>query len=190
MKTHALALALLALLVLPARSLAQEATPTPDPMVYDDPAMHYAAPAGAHPVTQQQHIALSDLSQDPTNVATWVVVNGNPNDAKFISIVMESYTGSLDGFDSTYENNLRNDDPATLVKNKEYVQLQNGMPAIFLEVTQGSGFSTRKLFSYIWIDSQRAVVLSVTARLGALDADEAKHLLAGATAVRYPNDQP
>lgn len=189
MKRLALALALLTALAIPARSFGQEPTPTPDPMTYDDPAMHYAAPANAHPAMVQQHIDLSDLSQDPTTVASWVV-GTNLNNAKIISIVMESYTGNLDGFDSTYENSLRNDDPATLIKNREHTQLQNGMPALFLDVTLGSGFDTRKIFSYIWIDSQRAVVLSVMGKLGTIDETAAKQLLAGATAVRYPTDQP
>lgn len=187
MKASVFALALLATLALPARSFGQEATPTPNPLVYDDPAMHYAAPANAHAVTEQQHVALNDLSQDPTNVATWVV-GTNQDNAKVISIVLESYTGSLDGFDSTFENQLRGDDPATLVKNRERVFLQNRMPAIFLDVTEGSGFTTRKLFAYIWIDTQRAVVLSVSAKLGALDEQTAKQLLAGATAVQYPSE--
>lgn len=183
MKTYASALALLTALTLSASALAQDATPTPDPLVYDDAAMHYQAPAGAHLIGMKQ-ITLDELPQDPTPVATWVV--GTGNNARIISIVMQSFTGSLDGFDSTWENGLRNDDPATLVKNKERAQLQNGMPALFLDVTTGAGFSTRKIFAYLWIDSQRAVVLSVSATLSGLDANEAKRLLFGATAVRYP----
>ncbi|MGH7737853.1 MAG: hypothetical protein ACREMP_08310 [Candidatus Tyrphobacter sp.] len=188
MKTLAVIVAFAMVLAVQARAFAQETTPTPDPLTYDDPAMHYEAPAGAVLLSPMQHVALSDLSQDPTAVATWAV--GRGEDAKFISIIMESYTGDLDGFDSTYENSLRESDPATLVKHKEHALLANGMPALFLDVTQGAGFSTRKVYAYIWIDSQRAVVLTVQAHLGALDEASAKQLLAGATAVRYPTDQP
>lgn len=184
MKIYACALALLTALTLSSSALAQDATPTPDPLVYDDPAMHYQAPAGAHLIGMRQ-ITLDALSQDPTPVATWSI--GTRNNARIIAIVMQSFTGSLDGFDSTWENGLRNDDPATLVKSKERVQLQNGMPALFLDVTTGAGFDTRKIFAYIWIDTQRAVVLSVSATLSGLDANEAKRLLFGATAVQYPS---
>ncbi len=173
-------------LAVPALAAAQVAAPTPDPHEYDDPAMHYTAPADARLVGQMQHPTLQTLSQDPTPVATWVLGNTQYN-AKAISITMQSYTGSLDGFDSTYENALRADDPATLVKSKQPVLLQNGMPALFVEVTQGAGFQTRKIFAYLWIDSQRAIVLSVVASLGAIDEQSAKTLLAGATAVRYPS---
>ncbi len=190
MKAYAIAGLLLAAFMMPRSAFAQVPvpTPTPDPLVYNDPAMHYAAPAGAHLVGQIQTPTLATLSQDPTPIAAWIV--GSGQQMKVISIVMEAFNGDLDGFDSTYENALRSDDPATLVKNKEHVLLQNGMPALFLEVTQGSGFSTRKIFAYIWIDSQRAVVLSATSRLGVLDETSAKLLLAGATAVRYPSNQP
>jgi hypothetical protein len=172
-------------LAVPALAAAQDAAPTPDPHEYDDPAMHYTAPAAAHLVGQMQHPTLQTLSQDPTPVATWVLGTTQYN-AKAITITMELYSGSLDGFDSSYENALRADDPATLVKNKQHVLLQNGMPALFVEVTQGAGFQTRKIFAYLWIDSQRAVVLSVVSTLGGIDEDTAKALLAGATAVQYP----
>jgi hypothetical protein len=182
-------LALAAAVALPLLASAQDATPTPDPHEYDDPAMHYTAPSNSILMGTIAHPTLATLSQDPTVIARWVM-GRTQQDAKIISIVMESYTGSLDGFESSYSNELRGDDSSTLVKNKENVLLQNGMPAMFLDITQGSGFQTHKIFAYIWIDSQRAVVLSVEAMLGSLDADQARQLLAGATAVRYPMDQP
>ncbi len=180
-------LAMLAMLALPLIANAQVVapTPTPDPHVYDDPAMHYVAPANSIPLGEMQNPTLATLSQDPTTVARWGL-GRTEYDARMISISMELYSGSLDGFDSQYENALREADPATIVKNKELVQLSNGMPAYFLEVTQGAGFASRKIFAYIWIDSQRGVVLSVGSGLGVVDEDTAKQLLAGATAVRYP----
>jgi hypothetical protein len=64
------------------------------------------------------------------------------------------------------------------------------MPVYFVEVTQGAGFDTQKLFAYLWIDGQRGVVLGVSCGLGIIDADGAKQLLASVSAVRYPNDSP
>jgi hypothetical protein len=188
-KSISLAALFVAMLALPVIAGAQDqATPPADPLEYDDPAMHYAAPQGAKLVGDMEHPTLATLSQDPTPVARWVI--GSQQDIKVISIVMELYSGSLDGFETTYADELRSDDSSTLVKTKEAVMLQNGMPAMFLDVTQGSGFDTHKIYAYLWIDSQRAVILSVEAMLGYLDADQAKRLLAGATAVRYPMDQP
>lgn len=183
------ALALLASLVVPLALRAQVVAPTPDPLLYDDPAMHYVAPPGAVLIGGQMlHPTIAMLSQDPSVIARWVL--GDPPNQKIISIDMELFSGSLDGFDGTFENALRGDDPSTLVKKHEPALLQNGMPVEFLDVTQGSGFQTHKLYAYIWIDGQRGVVLSVEAGLGVLDTERAKQLIAGASAVRYPSDQP
>jgi hypothetical protein len=181
---------LVALFVLPAIAGAQDqgVAPPADPLEYDDAAMHYTAPQGAALVGNMQHPTLQTLSQDPTPVARWVL--GKDQNVKVISIVMELYSGSLDGFESTYADELRSDDSSTLIKSKTPVLLQNGMPAMFLDVTQGSGFDTHKIYAYLWIDSQRAVILSAEAMLGELESDQAKRLLAGATAVRYPANQP
>lgn len=192
MKRSSVSLAALfvALLALPAIAGAQDqnAAPPADPLEYDDAAMHYTAPQNAKLVGDIQHPTLATLSQDPTPVARWVI--GSNQDVKVISIVMELYSGSLDGFETTYADDMRSNDSSTLVKSKDTVMLQNGMPAMFLDVTQGSGFDTHKIYAYLWIDSQRAVILSVEAMLGYLEADQAKRLLAGATAVKYPSDQP
>ncbi len=193
MKKHLAILgALVFALVLPLVVAAQDEqpTPNPDPLDYNDPAMHYSAPANARLVGNINQVTLDDLGDDPTTIATWVIPAKNATDVKVISIMMESYTGDLDGWDSTYENALREQDSSADIKNKENVQLQNGMPAYFVEATLGSGFSTHKIFAYIWIDSQRGVVLSASAELGGIAEDEAKRLLAGATAVKYPGDQP
>jgi hypothetical protein len=186
MKMRALVVTLLAALCMPAFGAAQVTapTPTPDPLVYDDPGMHYVAPAGARLMGQMEEGTPDKLSQDPTTVATWLV--GTGRNTNIISISMELYSGDLDGFDSTFENTLRGEDSATLVKSKEHVFLSNPMPALFVDVTQGAGFSTHKIFAYIWIDRQRAVVLSDSCLLGGCDEDSAKRLLAGATAVAYP----
>ena len=193
MKKRFFVLGALALaLALPLMVAAQDETPTPnpDPLDYNDPAMHYSAPPNAKLVGTMNPVTLDNLGDDPTTIATWVIPARNQNDVKVISIMMESYTGNLDGWDSTYENALREQDSSADIKNKEHVMLQNGMPAMFVEATLGSGFDTHKVFAYIWIDTQRGVVLSISAPLGGVDEGQAKQLLAGATAVQYPSNQP
>ncbi len=193
MKKRLLVFGALALvLTIPLMVAAQDdtSTPNPDPLDYNDPAMHYSAPPEAKLVGNMMQVTLDQLNDDPTTVASWVIPGKSHTDVKVITIMMESYTGDLDGWDSTYENALREQDSSADIKNKEHVELQNGMPALFVEATLGSGFSTEKVFAYIWIDSQRGVVLSASAPLGGIDEDQAKQLLAGATAVKYPADQP
>lgn len=185
-----LAALVVALLALPAIVAAQDQAPPPaDPLEYDDAAMHYTAPQDAKLIGNIEHPTLATLTQDPTPVARWVL-GTNQQDLKVISIVMELYSGSLDGFETTYADEMRSNDSSTLIKSKDMVMLQNGMPAMFVDITQGSGFDTHKIYAYLWIDSQRAVILSVEANLGYLESDQAKRLLAGATAVKYPSDQP
>lgn len=184
-KISNVALVLLCVLLLPLIAHAQDASPPPDPLSYDDPAMHYAAPPGAVLLGGQMlHPTLDALSQDLMPIAQWVV--GRPPKIEVIALQMETFSGPLSGFVSQFENNLRGNDSATLVKHSELTQLTNGMPVEFIEVTQGAGFETHKIFAYLWIDGQRGVVLGVECTLGVTDADSARQLLTSATAVRYP----
>ena len=73
-RTALILLACAALVVAPRASLAQQTAPEPTPadwMVYDDPAMHFHAPAGFQPIGQRQ-IPINKLGEDPSVVAAWV----------------------------------------------------------------------------------------------------------------------
>ena len=71
-----------------------------------------------------------------------------------------------------------------------YVPPAPKVPASFVEVTSGSGFTTQKQYAVVWADGQRGIVLSESTRLGDAGPDEAKRVLHDVTAVRYPSDQP
>jgi len=77
-----------------------------------------------------------------------------------------------------------------LIRNKTPMALLNGMPASFVEVTSGSGFTTQKEYAIVWADGQRGIVLSESTRLGDAGPEEAKRLLHDVTATRYPAEQP
>ena len=171
------------LLLVPLGAFAQEATPKPNFQEFNDPAIHFVAPSSFRPVGQRQ-IALDDLSDDPQVVAGWV--SGDPSRPKRMLIQMQAYQGPLDGFESTYEQTLRNAFGDALIKNKEHTTLKNGMPAVYFEMTSGTGFDASKMFLYCWVDGVRGVVLSVTAQVGEMDTATAKQLLSNASAVRYP----
>ena len=184
MKRRALLL-LAALLAFPFASSAQEATPTPapiNPMVYDDPGMHFQAPAGYRPVGQRR-IALDDLGSGPQVVAAWISPGDRPNR---LLVQIEAYGGDLEQYETSYTQTLRESYGDALVKNKERMALKNGMPAMFMEGSFGSGFDTTKLYMVIWIDGARGCALTIVAPLGALDTATAKHLLSDVSAVRYP----
>jgi hypothetical protein len=171
------------LLLVPLGAFAQEATPKPNLQEYNDAAMHFVAPASFRPVGQRQ-VSLDDLGDDPQIVAGWV--SGDPSRPKRMIIQMQAYQGGLDGFESTYEQTLRNAFGDALIRGKEHTALKNGMPAVYFEMTSGTGFNASKMFIYCWVDGVRGVSLSVSAQVGEMDSSTAKQLLSDASAVRYP----
>lgn len=176
----------LAMALLPMTLGAQEATPTPNPLVYDDPAMHFQAPDGWVSPGQRQ-VALADLGDDPTTVAMWI----KPDRDHPIKLILQqqAFSGSLDVFESTIEQQMRGDTDDGVVRGKDRISLRNGMPAYFVSVVSGSGFTTTKSFIVAWIDGQRGVALIATAQLGDLDADTARKFMSNVSAVRYPDDR-
>jgi hypothetical protein len=177
-----------ALMLLPLGASAQEVAPgpTPNPHIYDDNGMHFVAPAEFHPIAQRK-LKLEDLSDGLQVVAGWV--GGSPSRPERIVLQQQAFDGSLDGFSSNFQQQLRQAYGDATFKNKEQTKLRNGMPAIFIQMTAGSGFDVTTVFTYLWVDGSRGVALSVMAPVGEVDADGAKRLLSDASAVRYPAER-
>jgi hypothetical protein len=164
-------------------------TPTPDPHTYTDTAMKFTAPPQAY-LAGRRYPSLDDLSDEqPTTVAVWVIDPGKEN-ARTISIAMVSFTGPPSQWEGQFESQLHSSQDGVLIRNKQAMTLTNGMPAYFVEVTTGSGFTTRKQFAVVWADGQRGIVLSEQGRIDDVTETEAKNFLKDASAVRYPIDQP
>jgi hypothetical protein len=155
---------------------------TPDPQVYDDPGMHFRAPDG-FVLVGRRPIGVESLSGDPHVVAAWRNSRMPP---RVITIQQESYEGDVDGFESLFEQQLRNQYQDALIQHQEPMSLRNGMPAMFMELTAGSGFDERKGYIIIWADGTRGVAITLLAQIGDLDIGTAKRLLSDASAVRYP----
>ena len=163
-----------------------EATPTPAPInphEYNDPAMHFVAPAGWFLVGYRL-LQVDDLGDDPEVVAGWAGPDRSKPQA--ITITQQSFEGDVQGFEERFENGVRQQFDSVLIKNKESMSLKNGMPAYFVDVTYGSGFDSRKEYAVIWSDGARGVAITITARTGELDAATAKKLISDVSAVRYP----
>lgn len=174
------------MLALPLAAAAQvpAPTPTPDPWVYDDPGMHFVAPRNFYPAGQR-HIPWKALGQDPTTVAGWMKPDKvNPEN---LVIEQEAFDGtSPDGFDTLFEPQLRNAFDAPVFKDKERISLANGMPALFMTMTSGSGFTAMKAFIVMWADGARGVAVVLNTRVGDISVASAKKLLLNCSAVRYP----
>jgi hypothetical protein len=163
-------------------------TPSPDPHLYSDPAMTFTAPADAV-LVGRRNVSLNELSGDLTAVAVWALHPGK-DDMRTIQILMESFAGAPDQWEAQFESQMHsNGGEGLLIRNKVPMTLLNGMPATFVEVTSGSGFTSAKEFAIVWADGQRGVVLAESGRLGDATADEARTVLRNATAVRYPIDR-
>lgn len=196
MKPFAVAIGALAALVLALAPQAMvraqippEATPSPDPHTYTDPAMNFIAPPDAV-LVGRRYPKLSELGSDLSTVAVWVLRPGK-DDMRTISLSMESFDGPPDQWEGQYESQMHNaGGSGLLIRGKTPMSLLNGMPANFVEVTSGSGFTTQKQYAIVWADGQRGIVLAESARLGDASPDEAKQVLHDATAVRYPVGQP
>jgi hypothetical protein len=171
-----------------ARAQVVAPTPSPDPMTYTDPAMSFTAPPGAVLMTREE-VPLSELSEDLTVVAAWVLDPGK-EDARTIQLAMEAYDGPPDQWEAQFESQTHGAQDGTLIRDKTPMSLLNGMPAYFVEVATGSGFDARKEYAIVWADGQRGIVLSETTRMGDASDDEAKRVLKQVTAVRYPLYQP
>jgi hypothetical protein len=182
-------LACAALVVSPRVLLAQDATPQPTPsdwMVYDDPAMHFHAPAGWYPVGQRQ-IPANKLSDDPTIVAAWVYPD--KDHPRKLVIQQEYFQGDVNAYQPEYENQVRDQVDTPLFKNKQNIKLKNGMPAIFEEMTSGSGFNVQKFYLLMWADGVRGVSILLQAQLNDLDDAKAREIMSDASATRYPTDR-
>jgi hypothetical protein len=185
-------LACAALIAAPLAVLAQDddnATPQPTPadwMVYDDPAMHFHAPTGFQPVGQRQ-VPVAKLGDDPMVVAAWIYPD--KNNPRKLMIQQEYFTGDDNAFQSQYEGQLRDQFDTPLFKNKQNISLRNGMPAVFEEMTSGSGFNVQKFYLLMWADGQRGVAVVMQTQVDDLDGIKARQMMSDATAVRYPSNR-
>jgi hypothetical protein len=179
-----------AIATLIAQDATQSPTPPPDPTVYDDPAMHYHAPPGYVALGQRQ-IPLTALSEDqPAIAAAWVLPN---KDHPFkVMLQMEAFDGrQVADFESVLEEQLRDQLDSPLFKNKQHVALKNGMPAMLIELSSGSGFTLQKSFLLEWVDGRRGVALVWSGLVD--DVTEARAraaLLSDVSAVAYPTNEP
>ncbi len=164
-------------------------TPSPDLHLYSDPGMNFMAPPEAV-LLGRRYLKPSELGDELQSVAVWAVRPGK-EDMRTIQLSMEAFDGPPDQWEGQFESQMHSaGGNGLLIRNKTPMSLLNGMPASFVEVTSGSGFTTQKQFAIVWADGQRGIVLSESSRLGDANAEEAKRLLHDVSATRYPIEQP
>jgi hypothetical protein len=187
-------LALLALLVLicaPFSARAQQATPTPNahPETFDDLGMHFTAPSIFRPIFQKDGLKIVDI-EEPAVVAMWVLPGQRP---KQLLVMQQAFSGSLGAFEQQYSQQLRDQGgEGALIRNRQNYTLKNGMPARYMEMTSGEGFSLKKAYVVIWVDGYRGCAVLLTSLLSDSDEKTVKSYFTDLTAVQYPynREQP
>ncbi|MDQ2992993.1 MAG: hypothetical protein M3R30_09280 [Candidatus Eremiobacteraeota bacterium] len=188
MKSLFASLIILALVGAAPETPAPAPTATPvgyvNPHTYDDPAMHFEAPAD-YIFGGKQEVDSTKID-GPTVVAIWGKFPGQANQ-RVLKITIEPYEGKdVTGYEVSTENGLRGKIDGVFIGSKAPMTLTNGMPAYFMSITAGSGFNAMKIYQVIWFDGLRGVALSLSGRLGELTEAEARATLKNASAVRYP----
>lgn len=163
-------------------------TPTPDPHVYTDRAMSFRAPAD-YIALGQRKISASELDTDnPTVLAVWAYPSKDT--PRRIVLSAEPFDGlNVSDWDGQFEQQMRGQFDSVLFKDKSHIALSNGMPAMFMSMSTGEGFSAQKFFCVIWVDGQRGMSVMLQDAYDDLTPERARAVLtANLTAVRYPPD--
>lgn len=151
-------------------------------LTYEDPAMHFAAPKEY----QRLQIPPASDASKLYPVAVFARSAGKP-EQRTIIISVEPYEGTIDGFESNSENELRSEIDGLFVDHKTRTALPNGMPVWWQKISFGEGLgSTYRRYAYVGFDGQRGISVSVTGRLGELSEEEAKAALSDLSIVLYP----
>ena len=158
---------------------------TPDPLAYDDPAVHFRAPDGWSRLAIAAPATDSGGQRPPVAV---YVFHGGQADQRTIIIDIQPFAGSLEGFESAHETELRNQAEGTFVDRRAKTQLANGMPAYFIKVSQPGGAAGHQLrrYDYVVDDLQRSIDVAYIGRNGDFDEAEAQKALASLSVVVYP----
>jgi hypothetical protein len=161
--------------------LASAAAAEPVP-AYDDPAVHFAPPNGWEKID----VGSGSGGGSEPPAAVFVSNPGKYNERRIV-LEIAPYSGTLDGFVSTHESELRTKYDGAFIDHKARVTLANGMPAWWMRVSFGAtvGHFYRR-YEYVVLDGQRSIILSDTSRLGEVEEKDAQGALGTLSVVVYP----
>lgn len=159
--------------------------PTPFPEAFDDAGMHFTAPAPYRRIPLSPPVI--DAETDKLTPVGGYIRNQGQQDERTIVIAMRAFSAtSLEAWETTLENDLRTAIPDLFVSHKTKVNLKNGMPAFFLKLAHGEGFTSMQQYGYAVFDGQRGIWVSVSGRLGVIGEEDAKDTLKDLSVVLYP----
>lgn len=164
------------------RGFAAAAEPA-DPLSYDDPAMHFAAPPGWERVR-----FTPSTTEDSSHPVAIFAKDRGEYDQRTIAIEVGRFDGTFDSVADVHASELRTQFDHAFIDHKARVVLPNGMPAWWQRVSYGQELGhIYERYEYVLFDGRRSIVVSYTAHLGDADDKDAKAALSSLSVVLYPN---
>jgi hypothetical protein len=159
-----------------------------DPLSYDDPAMHFQAPAG------WERVDLGAAgSEDDAPVAVFAYHRGK-SDVRTIAITIKQYDGSLNDLAGTRQSEMRQggtESQAIFINKHEPFTLTNGMPAFEIFSTISSDSRTQlKNYEYLVVDGRRSIDVTLSGTAGDIDEKSATAALSSLYVVAFPARRP
>ncbi len=177
---------LFALLLLAAPAYAQVTptpAPTPDPHVYVDHAMYLVVP-NDYSLLGRRTVQVAQLGGKLEPLAVWA--KHYHRDSISLTLMAEGDNETLNAWLVTFKNEIREKIGNVFIKKSTLGTLKNGMPAYWVTLSYGSGFTSRKREGWVWSDGQRGIFLSVDFPIEAMSEKEAKAALSNVRATMYP----
>ena len=156
-----------------------------DSLSYDDPGMHFSAPAG------WTRVDVSGAQGGQNAPVAAFVYHAGRSDAHSITITIVDNDQSLDAFERGHETDLRKASDGTFIQNREAMKLSNGMPVFFVKSSTSSDsgqFVAR--YEYVVIDGQRGITVSYAGNSSDTDEKSALAALSSLYVVAYPGHAP
>lgn len=162
-------------------------TPTQNPHVYSDRAMRVTVPDDYRLLGMRQLDPTAITGQQV--VAVWTKGAGDGHIT--IAIAIEPFPGlDLDAYETQAANTAREGGQGVLVDKKVRTSTANRMPAYWLSIVMGSGFTQVRRYEYIWTDGVRGCTVAISGPIGAISEDQAKAALSNIYATAYPGYHP
>ena len=168
----------------PAPGPSPSPSPLPEAAQYNDPGMHFEV--------QPEWTRVPFNGKAPGGFQPLAIFTREAGKAeqKTLIIAAEPYEGTLDGFESSTENELRSGSEGTIVDKKIRLIMPNGMPAYWMKVSRGTqAGKLYQTFQYAIFDGMRGIIASVSGRLGDIREEQAREWLSGLRVVLYPRNR-
>ncbi|MDQ2858826.1 MAG: hypothetical protein M3R53_09290 [Candidatus Eremiobacteraeota bacterium] len=157
-----------------------------EPLSYDDPGMHFQAPDGWTRIELRKPEGADQGSDDgaPAAVFGW---HAGQTDQRTIVITIKPFSGTLAGFESQHESDLRGGSGGTFVDKRTQTTLPNGMPMYVVRVSQGNeiGRFIRR-YDYLIFDGERGIDVAFIGRQNDFDEKDVQAALSSLYVVTYP----